>query len=350
MTRAFSPGGVPGPDVAAYYRRRAEGGAGLLVTEGTWVPHPGAANADNVPHFHGEAALAGWRKVAEEVHAAGGKIIPQLWHVGLFMRDVVEGLYDEAADITPEQVGPSGMVGANAKKPFKGAEPMTLRDIEVVKEAFATAAASAHQLGFDGVAFHGGHGYLFDQFFWNQTNLRTDGYGGSIGERTQFAREVLQEARRRTAPDFPLMFRMSQWKLHDYDAKLFQSPKDLEQFLEPMVDAGVDIFDCSQRRFWEPAFEGSDLNLAGWVRKISGKTTMTVGSVGLDIETMANLAGGKSQPASLDRLLEMLDRGDFDLVGVGRALLAQADWPNKIKSGAFDELKGFDASVLRVLS
>src|ERR1700679_3818436 len=83
MTRSKSPGGIPGPEVAAYYRRRAEGGTGLIVTEGTYVNHPGAAGYPDVPRFYGEESLAGWRRVAEEVHAAGGKIFPQLWHVGL---------------------------------------------------------------------------------------------------------------------------------------------------------------------------------------------------------------------------------------------------------------------------
>lgn len=73
MTRAASPDGVPGPDVAAYYRRRAEGGVGLIVTEGTWIPHPAAGFTPPVPRFHGEDALAGWRRVREDVHAAGGR-------------------------------------------------------------------------------------------------------------------------------------------------------------------------------------------------------------------------------------------------------------------------------------
>ncbi len=83
MTRSKSPGGIPGPEVAAYYRRRAEGGVGLVITEGTYVPHPSAGVYPDVPHFYGEQSLAGWKRVVEEVHLAGGKIFPQLWHVGL---------------------------------------------------------------------------------------------------------------------------------------------------------------------------------------------------------------------------------------------------------------------------
>src|SRR5580704_6855755 len=83
MKRSQSPGGVPGADVAAYYRRRAEGGVGLIITEGTYPDHPASGFDPNVPLFYGDQALAGWRRVAEQVHAAGGLIFPQLWHVGM---------------------------------------------------------------------------------------------------------------------------------------------------------------------------------------------------------------------------------------------------------------------------
>ncbi|GAK06824.1 2,4-dienoyl-CoA reductase [Geomicrobium sp. JCM 19038] len=82
MTRVFSPDGVPNDEVAAYYRKRAEGGVGLIVTEGTAIDHPSAVMHKDIPRFYGEESLAGWKKVVQEVHEAGGKIIPQLWHVG----------------------------------------------------------------------------------------------------------------------------------------------------------------------------------------------------------------------------------------------------------------------------
>src|ERR1700704_1276903 len=82
MTRAFSPGGVPGPDVAAYYRRRAEKGVGLIITAGTVIAHPASSSNPAVPYFHGEEALAGWAGVLAAVRGVGGRIMPQLWHVG----------------------------------------------------------------------------------------------------------------------------------------------------------------------------------------------------------------------------------------------------------------------------
>ena len=120
----------------------------------------------------------------------------------------------------------------------------------------------------------------------------------------------------------------------------------MEQWLTPMADAGVDIFHCSQRRFWEPEFESSDLNFAGWAKKVTGKATITVGSVGLSGEFLAAFAGESSSPSSLDELLRRMDRGDFDLVGVGRAILADPNWTEKVKNHRTADLKGFSKEAL----
>jgi 2,4-dienoyl-CoA reductase-like NADH-dependent reductase (Old Yellow Enzyme family) len=120
-------------------------------------------------------------------------------------------------------------------------------------------------------------------------------------------------------------------------------------WLEPLVDAGVDILHCSQRRFWEPEFDGSDLNFAGWAKKLTGKTTITVGSVGLTGEFFGAFAGESSQPASLDELNKRMDRGDFDLVAVGRPLLSDPNWVAKIKTGRTSELKGFSKEAFAEL-
>src|SRR5579872_305767 len=103
MTRSKSPRGVPGENVAAYYRRRAEGGVGLIMTEGTYVPHAGAAAYVDVPHFYGDEALGGWKHVVEEVHAAGGIIFPQLWHCGLVPEP-------KSGRLNPDACGPSGLL------------------------------------------------------------------------------------------------------------------------------------------------------------------------------------------------------------------------------------------------
>lgn len=333
MTRGFSPDGIPGQDVAAYYRRRAEGGVGLIITEGTWIPHPTASDNPRVPNFYGHEALVGWQRVVDEVHAVGGRIMPQLWHVGLVAKI---GQTERDSRIT---FSPSGVW--NPSEPPVVAEA-TEKDIEEVIGAYGAAAANAKALGFDGVEIHAAHGYLIDQFFWQKTNLRTDRYGGSLKARTRFAVEVVQEMRRQVGPEFPIVLRFSQWKIQDYAARLFQSPDELAEFLEILNAAGVSAYHCSTRRFWEPEFAGSPLNLAGWTKKLSGKPSITVGSVGLDGEFLASIREGKDADISqLDKVVDALEKHEFDLVAVGRALLANPDWPNRVRRGEMEQLKAY---------
>jgi 2,4-dienoyl-CoA reductase-like NADH-dependent reductase (Old Yellow Enzyme family) len=217
--------------------------------------------------------------------------------------------------------------------------------------AFARAAGDAKRLGFDAVELHGAHGYLIDQFFWDSVNLRTDAYGGpSIRERARFAAEILKAVRKEVGPDYPVIIRLSQWKQQDFTARLAATPDEMEAWLGVLVDAGADVLHCSQRRFWEPEFEGSDLNFAGWAKKLTGKPTITVGSVGLSGEFIAAFGGESSQPASLTELERRLDRGDFDLVAVGRALLQDPAWARKVHEGRSEELMAFTPAALTTLA
>ena len=342
MTRAASPGGGPSAEVAAYYRRRAEGGAGLLITEGTWIPHPTASNDPGVPDFHG-AGFEGWCNVLREVHAAGGKLIPQLWHIGVASKSQVAEIYSERPDVRDLPVGPSGL----ASPGVIAGRAMTQRDIDEISEAYVRAAVLACEAGFDGIEVHGAHGYLVDQFFWEATNLRNDAYGGSRERRARFALDIVKAIRAATAPDFPILLRFSQWKLQDYQARPWPTPQALESFLGLFVDAGVDIFDCSQRYFWTPEFDGSDLNLAGWARKLVGKPTISVGSVTLVHDFMEALVDGVPGSVSgLGDLIERMKRDEFDLIAVGRALIANPDWAEKLRAGRVSDLVPFGREML----
>ncbi len=351
MTRCCSPNGVPNEEVASYYRRRAEGGIGLIISEGAWIPHSGAANEINAPRFYGSDALAGWANVLQGVHQAGAKMVPQLWHVGQQTKPVMPSLYSsDFGRLDPAQVGPSGVAGGVGQANELLGQPMSEREIHAVIEAYAIAAVSAQTLGFDGVELHGAHGYLIDQFLWNETNLRSDNYGGDIARRTRFGVDVVKEIRRRVGPEFPIILRYSQWKLQDYTARLASSPADLARMLIPFVDAGVDIFHCSQRRFWEPEFDDSNLNLAGWTKKITGKPTITVGSVSLDTDMIASLVEASlGFTTSISQLLDMMERDEFDLVAIGRAAIADPDWCNKIANGQMNKLNRFVPSMLAKL-
>jgi 2,4-dienoyl-CoA reductase-like NADH-dependent reductase (Old Yellow Enzyme family) len=341
MTRQFSPGGIPGEDVASYYARRAAAGVGLIVTEGTYVGHDSAGQSDDIPRFHGEKQLAGWKKVVDAVHAAGGTIAPQLWHIGM-VRQAGQPPYTDAP-----AVGPSGISSAGAEVTGK---EMTQQDLDDVIAAFAQAAADAERIGFDGIELHGAHGYLVDQFLWEGTNRRTDAYGGSAVARTKFAAEIVAAVRAVVSPDFPIIFRYSQWKQQAYDARLAETPEELAAILTPLAEAGVDAFHASTRRYWVPEFEGSDLNLAGWTKKLTGKPTITVGSVGLDGDFIRAFAGEGSSARSIDDLLDRVESDEFDLVAIGRALLQDPEWAAKVLAGRFTELNAYDPSALKSLS
>ncbi|OYY72819.1 12-oxophytodienoate reductase [Sphingomonas sp. 28-63-12] len=318
MTRNFSPGGVPGANVAGYYQRRAMANVGLIITEGVGVDHPsaighGTMGEENIPALHGGAALAGWCQVVAGVHAAGGKIVPQLWHMGALRK----------AGTPPHPAAPS-------MDPMM----MTESDIADIIAAFVRSAINAKAAGFDGVALHGGHGYLIDAFLWHDTNRRDDQWGGDALRRTHFAVALIAAIRAAVGPDFPIIQRFSQWKLQDYDARLADSPAALAAILAPLSAAGVDIFDVSTRIFSTPAFAGSDRGLAGWVRDLTGKPTMTVGGIGFSTELAASFAEPTEAIDNLDAVMRRFERGEFDLVALGRALLMDPAWVQKAAIGA----------------
>lgn len=336
MTRRFSPDGIPGENVASYYRKRAENGVGLIITEGTAINHPAAVGSPDIPRFYGEDALKAWSNVVDEVHDAGGKIIPQLWHVGAARKAGSE----PNSDSPP--VSPSGLTLKGRKN--EKIKALTNKEVLEMIDAYAEAALHAKQIGFDGIELHGAHGYLIDQFFWELTNKREDEYGGDLEKRTTFAAEIVRACRQEVGPDFPIVFRYSQWKGSDYEAKLATNSKELEQLLTPLVEAGVDIFHCSTRRIWEPEFidEDPSLNLAGWTKKITNKPTIAVGSVGIN---RAYRSDRDNDNITIEENLKLVDEkikaGEFDYVAVGRALLADPEWAVKLKNGKLDQVNHY---------
>jgi 2,4-dienoyl-CoA reductase-like NADH-dependent reductase (Old Yellow Enzyme family) len=345
MTRSHSPKGIPGADVAAYYRRRAAGEVGLILSEGVVVERPASRNEPSVPAFYGAPALDGWKRIIDEVHSAGGRMGPQLWHVGS-----LPGSGGDWAPADPAE-SPSGLVSPGQPR----GRAMSEEDIADTIAAYGRAAADAKRLGFDVIELHGAHGYLIDQFFWTGTNLRPDHYGGAtLRERSRFAMDVVKTVRAAVGPDFPVFLRLRQWKQQDYAVRLADTPQAMADWLAPLVEAGVDAFHCSQRRFWEPEFPEIDgergLNFAGWAKKLTGVTTISVGSVGLSDDAMASYRGENSSPASLDELLRRLEREEFDLIAVGRALLGDPLWATKVRDNDFAGLQGFSPAALGVLT
>ncbi|OBK87294.1 12-oxophytodienoate reductase [Mycolicibacter heraklionensis] len=333
MTRQASPGGVPGRDVAEYYRRRAAGGVGLIITEGVRLPDPAAGFPASVPTIAGDEVLSGWTRVVDSVHAEGATIAAQLWHQGVERRD----------DDGVEPVGPSGIDGHGEPR----GRALRTAELAEVAQLYATSAATARDLGFDAVEIHGAHGYLLDEFFWERTNRRTDGYGGSLAARTRFPAEVVAAVRAAVGPDYPIIFRFSQWKGTDYAASIAEDPTQLQELLTPLVDAGVDALHPSTRRHYAPGFpdHDSELSLAGWTKKVTGLPVIAVGSVGLETEFRSEKRGEVIAPAPVDRLVQQFDAGEFDVVAIGRALLADPTWVNRLRRDELDGFGGYDAAA-----
>lgn len=337
MTRSKSPDGIPTVDVATYYERRAKGDIGLIITEGTVIERPASKMMADIPNFFGDA-LPAWKNVVDKVHAAGGQIAPQIWHVGNV------GMY-KGWEPTPID-SPSGYI----KPDEKNAEPMSEEAIADTIAKFAQSAKAAKDLGFDAIELHGAHGYLIDQFFWKELNKRTDKWGGAtIKERNAFAEGVIKASRAAVGDDFAIIIRISQWKQQDYNTRIANNPDEMSEWLGGLVEAGADILHCSQRRFWIPEFEGSDLNFAGWAKKLTGAPTISVGSVGLSSEFLGAFRGEGSEISSIDGVIERMERDEFDMIAVGRALITDPEWFAKIRDGRESELRAFNRHDLASL-
>jgi 2,4-dienoyl-CoA reductase-like NADH-dependent reductase (Old Yellow Enzyme family) len=260
----------------------------------------------------------------------------QLWHQGAVN-------YGGDAERNPDFVAlsPSGL--AHPGEPFGRA--VTEADLESIKRAFVRGALDAAEIGADGVELHSAHGFLLDQFLWPLTNLRTDRYGGpSITDRATFVAEVAAAVRAATGPDFVISVRISQWKESDYDARIVEEPGELGQLVPLLRSAGADIFHVSTRRFWTPEWESSDLGLAGWVKSFTDAAVIAIGSIGLDIDVMATLTGHEARPTGasrMDELVRRFDRGDFDLVSVGRSQIGDPQWVAKMTAGRPGAVRAF---------
>ena len=295
-TRSGSRYGQPAQDVASHYRRRAEYEAGLVLSEGAAIDGAAATHDPHVPHFFGEAALDAWQQLHDSVVRLGGVMAPQLWHLGEMPHDVV-GISERA--------------------------------IAATIDAYAQAAQQAQRLGFMAVEVHAADGFLIDQFFWQGTNKRTDRFcGKTVKERSRFAAEVLSAMRRATGNDFTLIMRLSQNRPQAPKARIATTCGEMEQWLTPLVEAGVDILHCAQGNWQTPEFAGSPLNFAGWAKKIANLPVITSGGVGL----------APQRHQDLEELVHRLERGDFDLVALDGVLAQNSAWLRDLKHGALEAL------------
>ena len=183
--RAAEPVHVPNRLMEEYYAQRA--GAGLIITEGVPVS-PQAVGYPNVPGLWTTEQVAGWRRVTDAIHAAGGRVFTQLWHVGRISDP--EHLRGDLP-VAPSPIAAPGHVSLlRPHRPYVVPRSLELDEIQRVIEAFRSTAQNAKAAGFDGVTLHGANGYLLDQFLQDGTNHRTDAYGGSLERRARLMLEV----------------------------------------------------------------------------------------------------------------------------------------------------------------
>ena len=231
-----------------YYKARAQGGVGLIITEALAVDHYSATQGPYYGRLTPSTASA-WGSAVAEAQAQGAAIFFQLWHEGAIRREGGNGPYSQYPTLSPSGFIQPG--NPNGRAATEG----ELRDI---REAFARSARLAHTVGADGVEIHGAHGYLIDQFLWSGSNQRADGYGGAAMEdRVRFPAEVVAGVREAIGPDVAISFRFSQWKEVDFLARIAETPSQLETMLTALRDAGVDMFHVSTRRFFTPEWRAT---------------------------------------------------------------------------------------------
>ena len=311
MTRQASPGGIPGPDVAEYYARRAAGGVGLIITEGVRLGDPSAAGSQDIPTLVGAAALDGWRNVTSAVHRHGSTIAAQLWHQG-----AERGDRDGVAPVSPSGVNGLGEQVGRA---------LEADELPVVAQWYAEAARNAKDVGFDAVELHGAHGYLLDQFLWTRTNLRTDEYGGSVENRCRFMLELV-EAVTRAVPANKVMARISPSR---FMGGLYEWP-DLDEMIAHLAPAlsqlGLGALDvsCANSDYFQTS--------GRMVRKIRPYFPGVIVSG-------ASLTQEQAEAE--------LESGFVDAITWGRAFIANPDLAQRMQDGA--ELVPFDDSMRSTL-
>jgi N-ethylmaleimide reductase len=181
-------GNVPGPLNATYYAQRAS--AGLIISEATQIS-PQGVGYPGTPGIHNAEQIAGWKGVTDAVHAAGGRMFLQLWHVGRISHPSLQP--DGALPVAPSAIAPAGQaMTAEGLKPFVAPRALETEEIAGIVEDYRQAAHNARDAGFDGVELHGANGYLIDQFLRDRSNRRTDRYGGTAQNRVRFLIEVVE--------------------------------------------------------------------------------------------------------------------------------------------------------------
>jgi 2,4-dienoyl-CoA reductase-like NADH-dependent reductase (Old Yellow Enzyme family) len=315
MTRVSATAdGLATGRMADYYRAFAEGGFGLVITEGVYTDKAFAQGYLHQPGLTDNAQAAAWRRVTGQVHAAGGKIVAQLMHAGALS----QGNPHRTGTVGPSAVLPMGaqMAGFRGSGPYRLPTEMGPRGIAQAVDGFAAAAIKAQAAGFDGVEVHGANGYLLDQFLTEGVNRREDAYGGPTLARARLMAETLAAVRAVAGPSFLVGVWVSQTKVNDHVHSWAGREDDARVIFSTLGAGGADYIHTTEHEAWRQAFAGGGRSLAALAKAHAG------------LPVIAN--GALHDPA---RATAMLRSGEADMVALARGALANTDWPERVRDG-----------------
>ncbi|WP_456656448.1 alkene reductase [Bradyrhizobium sp. JR3.5] len=313
LTRMRSdPGDIPSELMVEYYKQRTTKG-GLIISEASPVSIRGNGYA-GAPGIYSDTQIAGWQRVTEAVHASGGRIFQQLWHVG--RQSHVDLQPNGDAPVAPSAIAAEGYAySKRGEVPFSMPRALALHEIPAIIEEFRSGAERALRAGFDGVEIHGANGYLPDQFLQDGTNKRTDEYGGPIENRARFMLEVTQAA-------------ISVWGADRVGVRIapsgtYGSMSDSDPAATfGYVTTQLDRLGIAYLHVVEPRIKGTEELSRGRApiaaQHLRPKFSRTL------------IAAGGFTPASAEAIVTF---GDADLVAFGRHFISNPDLPERIRQG-----------------
>lgn len=316
--------GVTGPLMKAYYEDYAQGGFGIIITEGLYTDEHYSQGYYKQPGIATNEQAASWQPILEAVHNQHAVIIAQLMHAGALSQHNRFTANTQA----PSAVKPKGqqMSFYYGTGDYRLPEALTVDEIKKVVRGFVDSALNAKSAGFDGVEIHGANGYLLDQFLTDYTNQREDEYGGSLTNRLRIFKEIIEAVRTAVGDEFIVGVRVSQKKVNDTEHLWHDGEKAAEQIFSLIKDSGADYIHTAEPVASEPAFPGS-ASLASLAKKYSGLPIIANGGIQDSLQAT-----------------NVLENAQADFVSLGKVALANPDWPNLLKKG--ERLKSFEFAML----
>ncbi len=296
-----------------YYTLRAKGGTGLIILENANVEYPVGSNGTSQIRIDHDSFMPRFYQLVETLHKSGTTVAIQINHAGASASSARTGMQTVSSSNIPTKAG--GEIP----------RPMTREEILHTVRKYGEAARRARDIGFDAIEIHCGHSYLMSQFISPYYNKRTDEFGGSVENRLRFPRMVLEEVRKQVGPWFPIIVRISAEERVEGGNTL----EDTLEYLE-YLDEFVDLYDvsCGLNPSLQYQIDSNFLE-DGWrsymaraVKDKFGKPVMN--------------AGNYRDPEVVEKILES---GDVDIVGMGRGLIAEPDWVNKVENGQEELLR-----------